>query len=293
VPEIRVSHAERMHLLHHIASRWRYVGRNVARREGRTQDNTESEAEHVLTSFADGTIFGERTGTNTPDVLGLHGWGRTHTDLRSVLDGHDSISLDLPGFGASPPPDRCWTTEDYAAALDPIIDTMNRPIVIVAHSFGGRVAVHVAARRPASVAGLVLCGVPLLHRHGRPSKPRFAFRLAKGLNQVGIFNDTKMDAVRDKYGSEDYRNSSGVMREVFVAAVNESYEAPMAKVSCPVELVWGDRDTAAPPEIAVRSETLLADAHLTVVGDVDHFLPLTHPGPMREALDRRRQAATR
>ena len=265
-------------------------GRNVATCDGRTHNRS---VLGVLTGFAGGTIFGERTGANTPDVLGLHGWGRTHTDLRSVLDGHDAISLDLPGFGASPPPDHGWTTEEYAAALDPVIDEMNRPVVIVAHSFGGRVAVHVAARRPASIAGLVLCGVPLLHRNGRPSKPKLAFRLASELNKIGIINDSKMDELRDKFGSEDYRNSAGVMRAVFVSAVNESYEAPMAKVTCPVELVWGDRDTAAPPEIAVRSEALLADARLTVVGDVDHFLPITHPGPMRDALDRRLEESPR
>lgn len=247
----------------------------------------------MLTSFADGTMFGERTGTNAPRVLGLHGWGRTHADLRSVLEGCDAISLDLPGFGASPEPDHGWTTEEYAAALDPVIDTMERPIVIVAHSFGGRVAVHVAARRPASVAGLVLCGVPLLHLHGRPSRPKLGFRFARSLNKVGIVSDTKIEQLRNKYGSDDYRNSSGVMRDVFVSAVNESYETVMAKVSCPVELVWGDRDTAAPPDIAVRSEMLLADARLTVVGDVDHFLPLTNPEPLREALDRRRRAARR
>jgi pimeloyl-ACP methyl ester carboxylesterase len=248
----------------------------------------------VLTSFDHGTFFGERFASDDPTVsaqepaiLGLHGWGRSHTDLRSVLNGYDAIALDLPGFGASPPPATGWTTLQYAEALDPVIDEMKRPIVIVAHSFGGRVGVHVAARRPAAVAGLVLSGVPLLHRHGRRAKPKPAFRAGKLLNRLGILSDSRMESLRDKFGSDDYRNTTGIMREVFVSAVNESYEEVIGKVICPVELVWGDADTAAPAEIARRAEAMFADARLTVVGDVDHFLPITHPAPMREALQRR------
>lgn len=241
----------------------------------------------MLSSYADGTLFGERHGSGEPTVLALHGWGRSHTDMSGVVEGFDAISLDLPGFGATPPPDAPWSTSDYATALDPVIDTMNRPIVIAAHSFGGRVAVHVAARRPASVAGLVLCGVPLLHRTGRPAKPTAAFRAAKMLNRIGVVSDSRIETLRDKYGSDDYRATTGVMRDVFVRAVNESYEQPMGSITCPVELVWGDADTAAPAEIATRAETMLADARLTIVAEADHFLPLSHPEPMREAIARR------
>lgn len=251
------------------------------------------ERHRVLKSFADGTLFGEQTGTGRPSVLGLHGWGRTHADLREVLRDHDAVAVDLPGFGASPTPTTAWSTAEYAAALDPLVDTMRRPIVIVGHSFGGRVALHLAVRRPASVAALVLCGVPLLHRSGRPARPAAAFRLARALNRVGIVSDGRMDELRERYGSQDYRNASGVMREILVKAVNESYESQIEAVTCPVELVWGDRDTAAPPEIATRAETMFADARLTIVGDVDHFVPIHRPEPLRTALQRRLEAAAR
>ena len=248
----------------------------------------------MLSSFDNGTFFGQRFTSDEParageqpTVLGLHGWGRSHEDLRAVLDGHNAVSLDLPGFGASPPPPVGWTTLQYAEALDPVIDEMQRPVIIVAHSFGGRVAVHIAARRPAAVAGLVLSGVPLLHKHRGRAKPKPAFRVGKLLHKIGLLPDAKMEELRNKFGSDDYRNSHGVMREVFVSAVNESYEEVIGKVTCPVELVWGDVDTAAPPEIARRAEALFADARFTLVGGVDHFLPITHPIPMREALQRR------
>lgn len=246
----------------------------------------------MLRSYADGMFFGERLGTGSPNVLGLHGWARTHTDLTATLEGTNAISLDLPGFGASPTPAAAWTTAEYAAALDPILDEMARPVVVVGHSFGGRVAVHVAARRPASVAGLVLCGVPLLRRVGGAAKPNPIFRLGKTLNRFGLIPDAQMETLRNRYGSEDYRNTSGVMREILVKAVNETYETPLGKVTCPVELVWGDNDTAAPAEIATRAEAMLADARLTIVADADHWLPMTHPGPLQDAVRRRATDAT-
>jgi len=51
--------------------------------------------------------------------------------------------------------------------------------------------------------------------------------------------------------------------------------------------VWGDGDDAAPPEIATRSEALLADARMTLLGGIDHFVPTTAPSALREAIDRR------
>ena len=55
-----------------------------------------------------------------------------------------------------------------------------------------------------------------------------------------------MEALRRRRGSDDYRNATGVMRDVLVIAVNEDYEDLLPRITCPVELVWGDDDTAAP-----------------------------------------------
>ena len=77
------------------------------------------------------------------------------------------------------------------------------------------------------------------------------------------------------------------MRDVLVQTVNESYEEQLVAISAPVELVWGDNDDAAPPEIAVRSEIMLANAQLTIVPNVGHFLPLDSPAQLRAAIDRR------
>ena len=48
------------------------------------------------------------------------------------------------------------------------------------------------------------------------------------------------------------------MRDVFVRTVNETYEDELREITCPVELVWGSDDTAAPVAVAERAAELLA-----------------------------------
>ncbi len=244
----------------------------------------------ALTSFADGSLFGTRFGDDPPRVVALHGWGRDHRDFDRCLAGLNAVSIDLPGFGASPAPPQPGGAALYADLISPILDSCEPPVVLVGHSFGGRVAVHLAERRPAAVGGLVLTGVPLLHRAHRKGKPALRFQLGRMLHRWGLVGDSYLEGLRDKYGSSDYRAASGVMRDILVTVVNESYEQQLRAISAPVDLVWGDDDDAAPPEIAARAEALLTDARLTILGGVDHFVPSTAPTALREAIDRRLDA---
>lgn len=244
----------------------------------------------ALSSFADGSLFGTRFGTAPPRVVALHGWGRSHQDFAASLEGLNAVSVDLPGFGVSPAPSEVGGASMYAKLVAPILDICDTPVILVGHSFGGRLAVHLAEQRPAAIGGLVLTGVPLLHRAHRRGQPALRYRLGRLLHRWGVVNDGFLEGLRDKYGSADYRAASGVMRDILVTVVNESYEQQLRSISAPVDLVWGDGDDAAPPEIAARAEALLADARLTLLGGIDHFVPTTAPFALREAIDRRLSA---
>ncbi|MBW3669386.1 MAG: alpha/beta hydrolase, partial [Actinobacteria bacterium] len=176
----------------------------------------------MLKAFAGGRLFGSLHGTPPPRVVALHGWARTHRDFDATLAGLDALALDLPGFGATPPPPEPWGAAAYAAA---VAEAVEAPAVIVGHSFGGRVAVHLAVARPDLVRALVLTGVPLLRPPGAVRrKPNPAFRVARALHRRGLVSDARMEAMRQRYGSADYRAAQGVMRAVHVTAVNETYE---------------------------------------------------------------------
>jgi len=245
----------------------------------------------MLKAFDDGRLFGAATGNGRPWVLALHGWQRTHRDFNRVLDGMDAIALDLPGFGASPPPPEPWGSAEYASGILPVLDEFDGPAVVLGHSFGGRVAVHLAAAHPSRVRALVLTGVPLLRPTDAPApKAAFAYRAVRFLHRRHLVSDARMEQLRHRYGSPDYRNVTGVMRGVNVKAVNETYEEQLGRIRCPVELVWGEHDTAAPVSVAQAATALLADAHLTVVPGTGHLTPLEAPDALVAALARLRAA---
>lgn len=239
-----------------------------------------------LSSFVDGSIFGAKHGDNPARVLALHGWGRTHSDFDEALLGLDAIALDLPGFGASPSPPNAGGADMYAELVAPVLEQCAHPVVVVGHSFGGRVAAHLAVDHPEKITALVLAGVPLLHRSGRRAAPAFKYRVGRALHRVGLLGEDRMGTLRDKYGSADYRAAEGIIRDILVISVNESYEDQLGQIRQPVELVWGSNDDTVPIEVATRAEEMLSDARLTVVDDAGHHIPMDAPGTLRNVIER-------
>ena len=244
----------------------------------------------VLTSYAGAQLFGESYGSGTPGVLALHGWRRDHQDFAATLtrpDPLDAIAIDLPGFGGTPLPEQVWGSPRYAEALVPLLEEMQSRVVVVGHSFGGRVAVHLAALAPERVAGLVLTGVPLYRASDAPSRSPLRFRVLKTLAKAGRLSDERLEQNRQRYGSADYRAASGVLRDIFVTLVAEDYRAAVAQVRCPVELVWGEDDREVPLVVASKIQAgLPGGAHLVVCEGAGHMTPLTVPGELRAAVER-------
>ena len=246
----------------------------------------------MLKSFAGGRLFGGTWGQGPATVLALHGWRRTHADFIPVFEspeasGLSALAPDLPGFGATPAPSAPWGSEDYAKALVALFEepgALADKVVVVGHSFGGRVAVRLATMVPERIERLVLTGVPLFDREGRRSRPVFAYRLVRRLHRLGLVGDDRLEAMKNKYGSPDYRAASGVMRDVFVKLLTESYADDMAALTCPVDLVWGERDTEVPIEVAERAERAFPSARLIRLRGVGHLVPTEAPADLRRVI---------
>jgi pimeloyl-ACP methyl ester carboxylesterase len=243
-------------------------------------------------AFDGGRIFGVTWGDAPFRVLALPGWLHTSRDWDAVLPplGVGAVALDLPGFGgATPEPEAAIGSAGYAERVLPVLEELEGPTVVVGHSFGGRVALQLAATRPELVRALVLTGVPnLVRREGPAPKAPLAFRTMKALHRRGLVGDATMEQLRRRHGSADYRNApSPLLRDVLVRVTNEDYETQLAALSCPVELVWGETDTAAPVAMARRAaERLGGRATLTVLPGIDHFTPDHAPAALTEAIAR-------
>ena len=237
----------------------------------------------MLRAYGDGNLFGEPYGQGPVQVVWLHGWQRKGRDFEASAtmladQGVASVALDLPGFGSSPAPEVAGGARHYAELVEPVVATIgDGPVLLVGHSFGGTVATVLAARRPDLARGLVLTGAPLLRR-GATTKAPLSYRAARWLHHRGLISAERIEASRQRHGSSDYRNAKGVMREVLVISVNESYADELTRLRSPVTMLWGENDNEVPVAIAEQASALLSAPHsLRVLAGVGHMVPTDAP----------------
>ncbi|GJL86090.1 MAG: hydrolase [Micavibrio sp.] len=221
----------------------------------------------------------EMLGDGGPHVIWAHGWGQDHKallPLASSLEktGHH-ILIDFPGFGSSPEPSEIWGTENYADAVAEWLKAQSfGPVIWVGHSFGCRVGLQLAARHPELVSGLFLIAAAGLKRK-RPLHKQLYLK-----TRICIFKLAKKilgaERAQNKFGSRDYKQTSGVMRSIFVKVVNEDLAKEAKMVSCPVKLVYGGDDNETPPEIGRRLEKLIPDAEMVLLEGEDHYSILSN-----------------
>lgn len=255
----------------------------------------------VLRSFGSGAVFGEVWGDGPVRVVALHGWRRSHLDFAGVLGpgadrtGFSTLALDLPGFGATPPPGEPYGSLGYAEVVARAIADVSEPgaegrMVVLGHSLGARVAVGLAHGHPEMVAGLVLTGAPLVRAPGRAPRPKAAFRAVRFLHRAGLVGEERMERARKRHGSDDYRAADGVVREILVRLLAERYESWIEGLGCPVDLVWGSADATSPVPVAEAITHLARSASLEVIQGVGHLVPTEAPRELREAVLRMLEA---
>jgi pimeloyl-ACP methyl ester carboxylesterase len=135
-------------------------------------------------------------------------------------------------------------------------------------------------------AGLVLTGAPLV-RLSPTRRPSASYRVIRWLNRRGVVSDQRLESERRKRGSADYRAATGIMRDILVKMIGESYETEMETITAPVTLIWGESDLEVPVEVARQSMLHLGSslrAELEVVPG-GHHLPLEAPERLREAIE--------
>lgn len=236
----------------------------------------------MLTTLGTGDLLADKTGATPASVVALHGWARSGADFSAIVAGLDAVAPHLWGFGTTTAPPESWGSADYADALAAALEG-SEPVVIVGHSFGGRVAVHLAQRHPHLVKGIVLTGVPLVRLKAAP-KPALGFRVVRALAKAGIVPKSVLETQRRKHGSADYLAAQGVMRDILVRVVGETYEEQLASIRVPVRMVWGENDTAAPADAGAAAATMIAGATFQIVPGAGHLLEGTLTTVVREQL---------
>jgi pimeloyl-ACP methyl ester carboxylesterase len=211
-------------------------------------------------------------------VILLHGWGGSVKSLESVFQRlilfHEVFAIDLPGHGMSDLPPNPWGVFEYSEFLRNVMDKFNliKPHFI-AHSFGGRVAIHLAANFPQRVNKLILVNSAGV-KPPRSTRYYFKVSLAKVAKYFGKRFGRAGRVVRNRLylaiQSKDYSNA-GPLRDTFIKIVNEDLAPMLPRIESPTLLIWGENDKDTPLSSGRLMQKLIPRAELLVLKNAGHF----------------------
>lgn len=225
------------------------------------------------------------TDADAPCVLLLHGWGcdgSIFSFIESGLtDSASVLTVDFPGFGGSDEPPEPWGVPEYAEQLRLLLIELHiKSVLIVAHSFGGRVAIYLCANYPELVKKLVITGGAGIRKPISPERQkrqaRFkrysaALNAIKGIKPLAPAVEKWQQALRNKYGSPDYVKLDELMRATFVKVISQDLHPLLRQIKAPSLLIWGSEDTETPIWMGEEMERQIPDAGLVVFEGRTHF----------------------
>ncbi|WP_448518892.1 alpha/beta fold hydrolase [Rhodoflexus sp.] len=113
----------------------------------------------VLPDIGEVAYTAAGSGNNT--LVFLHGLGSNlkawQYNLPELAKNHRCIAIDLPGFGKSAKAKFPCTMTFFAETISRLLEALQvRDYIIVGHSMGGQIAMHIARREPQRCKGMVL-----------------------------------------------------------------------------------------------------------------------------------------
>lgn len=197
----------------------------------------------------------------------LHGWGQSGDCFGLIgeyLSKEYRVTLvDFEGFGKSPKPAVPMSVCDYAGQIiDLIKQNYMKDVVVIAHSFGGRVALEAAYKYPHFFSKLILTDIAGV-------KPKRGVGYYLKIYSYKLRKKLKLNT--KNAGSSDYRNSDEIMRQTLVNVVNYDQTYQLSSIKLPTLLVWGALDGETPMYMAKTLNKKLLNSRLVVFEDCGHF----------------------
>lgn len=232
----------------------------------------------------------KKIGKIGPTIVLLHGWGASKEKLLPLgkaLSGKGWKVLipDLPGFGENSLPPKPWGVAEYSDFILKVIDKFygKQKAYIFGHSFGGRLAIKMAALYPSKIAGIILCSSAGISR-GNLLK-RIFFLISTRLGKLIFPKSGKLRKLIYKLAREhDYEKTKGVMRETFKLVVSEDLKPLLPRIKIPTLILWGTNDKAAKYSDARVINQRIKHSKLVSFPGLGHKLPYEKPELLAEKI---------
>ena len=256
------------------------------------------------------------TATDAPPAVYLHGLGGSSlnwTDLMfRLVDRVDGWAVDLPGFGASPPPrDGDLSPRGHAQVAASFIEhEVGQPVHLFGNSLGGAIAVQLAARRPDLVRTLTLISPALPDLRPRRASAHLPVIAVPGLGERLVeryvqsdprarvqatidacvakperISPQRIQEAIDEVAQRDHltyaddavlRSLRGLLRSY----LDRSGERPWKlaeRVTAPTLAIYGQRDGLVDARSADRITKHFRESRVVILADCGHVAQMEHP----------------
>jgi pimeloyl-ACP methyl ester carboxylesterase len=218
-----------------------------------------------------------KTGNDTfPTLFFMHGspdgWTRYEEFMKDkeLLSRYRMISIDRPGFGHSQFGD-ARNLEDQSQLISPLVKSIKngKRTYGVGHSYGGPVIVKLQVDNQELFDGLVLLAASVDPKEEKPEKWRFIMKVPPLKYFLpGAFRPSNTELV---YLKNDLKE------------LDKEWE----KITCPVWIIHGDKDTYVPvanADYAKKKLTKAKSVEVKILPGADHFIPKDRYNEIKEVL---------
>lgn len=217
-------------------------------------------------------------------ALILPGWGTTIDTYMPLINSMSNYSnvycIDMPGFGNSDKLTTPWNIDNYVKFIIDFITNQNiQELDLIGHSNGGRIIIKLMNQKSLNfkVNKIILIGsAGIVHKKTLIQKTKIKIcKLGKKILESKPFKfifPNIISSLKNRIGSEDYKNANPIMKQTLVQLVNEDLRELLPNINVPTLLLWGTNDTATPVSDAEIMEKLIPDSGLVKIENCTHYV---------------------
>ncbi len=176
-----------------------------------------------------------------------------------------TIAIDITGFGQSKNLPYPYSLNDYVIDVLCVLDSLNvKKCHIVAHSFGGRIAIKLVNIDKNRVDKLVLTGCAGL-------KPKRKLSYYLKVYSYKVLKPFLSQKLKNKFGSSEFKSLDNLLKQSYIKIVNEHLDELSKLIKNQTLIIFGENDKETPIYMAKKLNKNIKNSNLYVIKESGHF----------------------
>ena len=207
-------------------------------------------------------------------VICLHGAGglRVSKFHELLAENYQVFVFEAPGFGESAVNERSQTMWDLAGTMNQAVSALDTgPLSLIGNSFGGKLALCMAALKPEFVINSMMLIAPAAIR------PDPELRFSPAERQATMYAHPERQSPRPPLSDAVAKKQQTLFRRLIGQPRDADLEMKMAEINAPVLALFGVSDRLIPSDMARHYVEILPNCHVTMVYDAAHVIDADRP----------------